>query len=279
MVYINDCLVAVDSKTVFNGINGKRTEEDKTTGIDVTYTGAFATTENTGLYLCGAFFGLYPKNNGEVQPTFYVDDVKLYQPDNFVPAVEANGALVTISGNHAFAKNILDTIKITDTLGNEVDVIGSKEISADKKTITLKLLEDEVTISTDYIITGVYDSIGQLAKDELTFKTPKSFGVYVDSVAKATIGADGKVSTYVEICNSKGEELPAALIVAVYGEEHETLGVKAVKIEKLAVSGFNTEVTVDIGSRSKDDIKDIRVYLWDSIKTMVPYQLSESIEF
>ena len=273
MVYINDCLVDVDSKTVFKGVNGTRTENG------VTYTGAFATTENTGLYLCGVHFGLYPINNPEVQPTFYVDDVKLYQPDNFVPTVKANGALVTISGNHTFAKNVLDTIKITDTLGNEVDVIGSKEISADKKTITLKLLEDEVAISTDYIITGVYDSIGQLAKDELTFKTPKSFGIFIDSVTKANTGTAGKVSTYVEIVNTKGEELPVALIVAVYGEECETLGVKCINIDKLTAEGYKTDVTVDIGENSKEDIKDIKVFLWDSIKTMIPYQLSESIEF
>ena len=64
---------------------------------------------------------------------------------------------------------------------------------------------EEVKISTDYIITGVYDSIGQLAKDELTCQTPKSFGVYVDSVAKET-GATIKVKGFVRFETGEGIE-------------------------------------------------------------------------
>ena len=163
--------------------------------------------------------------------------------------------------------------------GCTIKASRTKEISADKKTITLKLLEDEVAISTDYIIKGVYDSIGQLAKDELTFKTPKSFGVYVDSVSKADLSESGKVKTTVKIGNAKNGELPVFIMVAVYGEYYETFGVGAVKIENMGAEGYEGTITVDIGSRSKDDIKGIQLFLWDSMESMTSYQMAESIGF
>ena len=273
MVYINDILVDVNSKTVFNGNKGTVTADG------VKYTGAFCTTANTGYGLYGVQFGLYPENNGENQLTFYVDDVKLYQPDNFVPSVTANGTEVVISADKTFAKNVLDTIKITNKSGKAVDAIALKEISADKKTITLELVEDAVEISTDYVIAGVYDSLGQMAKNELTFTTPKSFGVYIDSATKADTSESGKVKTTVKIGNSKAEELPVLFVVAVYGEDYEMLGVETVKIDKMGAEGYNGTVAVDIGSYSKSDIKSIQMFLWDSIDSMIPYQLDEALEF
>ena len=270
MVYINDVLIGVNSKTVFNGSNTSITKNG------ITYKGGFVTTDNTGYNVYGTYFGLYPENNGDVQPTFYVDDVKVYQPDNFEADAVLSGSTVTIASNHVLAKDVLSTMKIKGRNDADVDVITSKTISTDKKTITIVLNEEMVDVSTEYKVTGLYDGMGQMLKTDLTFTTPKSFSIYVESASITDTSADGKLKANVKFVNSTGKSAPALLVIAVHGNINETLGVKAVSIPEFT-SEWEGELEVSYKGNASD-VKEVKVYLWDSVRSMLPYQGAESIQ-
>ncbi len=274
MVYINDVLVDVDEKTVFTGNSSTQTIDG------VKYSGGFVVTNNTGLEMGGVSFGMFPYKNGDKTPTFYVDDVKFYQPEKLSAALTQSGKTVSIALNNQVSKNAIKNIMLRDLDGNVVENgLLSATTSKDYKTVILTVNEDAVLTSTKYYVDGIYDLCGQLPTSDISFVTPKSYGLYIDSVTDVDTSASGKVKATVKIVNAKGEELPALIAVTVYSSKKEMIGMYATEFANLGILGYEDEITVDIGNHQASEIECIKVHLWDGLATQAPYQMAEKVVY
>jgi len=256
------------------------TGNSSTQTIDgVEYTGGFVVTNSTGLKMGGVSFGMFPKNNGDVTPTFYVDDVKFYQPEKLSASLTQSGKTVSIALNNQISKNAVNNIVLKDLDGNVVENgLTSVTASNDYKTVILTVNEDAVLTSTKYYVDGIYDVCGQNPITDISFVTPKSYGLYIDSVTGVDTSESGKVKATVKIVNAKGGELPALMAVTVYGNYNEMIGIYILE-ENIDASGYDGGITVDIGNHKASEIKRIKVHLWNNLTTQVPYQMAEEVEY
>jgi len=85
------------------------------------------------------------------------------------------------------------------------------------------------------------------------------------------------VSTTLTFANVANEDLPVWYVVAAYGEYNEMLNCSAAS-KTVATGASNDTVTVSFTVEDGTKVESVKVYIWDGISTMVPYQDVEEIK-
>lgn len=150
----------------------------------------------------------------------------------------------------------------------------------DSKTVRISI-PDGLDMNTEYTVT-VADSVVSTEKipmkaaGEIKVHTQKSDRMYIASY-NADKDDDTIIVTDTSVANVSSAPLDGWLVVAAYTADNRMLDAKCVDISQLAASDtFNVpEITLT----NVSDAQTVKFMLWDSVNTLVPYHMADTIQF
>lgn len=210
----------------------------------------------------------------ETAATYYVDNIEI----KYVPALAKkaaysdNTAVYTFNNNLAAteAANDASNYKIKDSNGEEIESAVTA-VAVNGKTLTLTYNQEKISADMEYTVeipAGTLTDEYKQAVDSLDFNI--SSPVEIENFSGALGDAEYKASFKVKK-NKPVDKI--VVIMAAYGDDNKLLGVAKKDINEMTFENNAAAVgDLTISGLIKADVKTVKLFVWDSIGSMTPYQ-------